>query len=87
MSQVTHLAAGALFCSGDRLSIELHQPARQSWFRHGGLASETFSHRTHTQSVSSVGGRNGPHLGRGLRRNWPRRSGTADKHSWHRLGA
>ena len=27
MSQVTHLASGALNRSGDRLSIELHQPA------------------------------------------------------------
>ena len=27
MSQVTHLAGGALNRSGDRLSIELHQPA------------------------------------------------------------
>jgi hypothetical protein len=27
MSQITHLASGALNRSGDRLSIELHQPA------------------------------------------------------------
>ena len=27
MSQVTHLASGALTRSGDQLSIELHQPA------------------------------------------------------------
>jgi hypothetical protein len=37
----------------------------QSQLRDGGLASEILSHRSHTQSIGSVGERDGAHVGRG----------------------
>ena len=74
MSQVTHLASGALNRSGDK-SASSYISRQTSQLRHGGLAGETYSHRRHPQSISSVGRCNGPHHGGGP-------SGTRQDQDW-----
>ena len=48
MSQVTHLASGALNRSGDTLSIELHRPADSPSFVMVVWPGETLRYHAHT---------------------------------------
>jgi hypothetical protein len=64
MSQVTHLASGALTRSGDTISIELHQPLDHPSFLIV-VWPQKPSVTAATQSISSVGERDGPLHGGG----------------------
>jgi hypothetical protein len=54
MSQVTHLASGALNRSGDTNQHRVASAARQSQLRHGGLADETLHHRPTPKALAAL---------------------------------